>query len=357
MGSQLNDAQLDWPVAGHHWAVQLLQRTLAPASDVCGRQGPSHAYLFLGIAQVGKTTLARAFAQALLCTQPGERPCGVCRACRLFQHGNHPDFRILQPLDKEGAVDRANGELRAEQAATIIHDVVLKPVEGQWRIFLVQDVHTANPSFLNKILKTLEEPPPQAILVLTALDRASVLPTIVSRCQTLELRPVDTATIQHALQAQWRASADQAAVLAHLANGRLGWAVDQLRFPERGQERLQTLETLWRLMAADRIERLAFAESTAASRNSRHLFSMLETWSLWWRDVLLVQAGCADACANIDQREQLQRVAGLLDRELVRSYLLTLRRIEGYLHHTVNTRLALDVLMLKLPRFTEGPVV
>jgi DNA polymerase-3 subunit delta' len=262
---------------------------------------------------------------------------------------------MLQQLDKDGAVDRDNGELRTEQAASIIHDVALKPVEAQWRIFLIQDVHTANASFLNKILKTLEEPPAQAILLLTALDRASVLPTIASRCQTLELRPVDNATIENALCTRWQAPADQAALLAHLANGRMGWAADQLRFPERAQQRIDTLATLWRLAAADRVERLAFSEALAANRNNRQLFSMLEIWSLWWRDVLLAQSGCLDACANIDQSEEVKRFAEIIDREPVRAYLQTLRRIEGYLHHTVNTRLALDVLTLKLPKITQAP--
>lgn len=339
-----------WAVVGHTWAIQLLQKAASSTPRSAGdRSGPNHAYLFLGAPQIGKTTLAKAFARALLCEADDGRPCGQCRSCQLLARDSHPDFRVLQPTDKEGAVDRLNGELRVERAADLIREAALRPNEGRWRIFLLQDIHTANLSFANKILKTLEEPPVQSILLLTALDRSSILPTVASRCQVLELRPLDTGTVEQALGTRWQASAEQAALLARLSSGRLGWAVDQLRDPERSRQRIDQLQTLWRLMAADRIERLAFAETLAANRNSRQLFGLLEVWTGWWRDLLLAQADCPDACNNVDQDAELQRQAHLLDRTMVREFMHTLQRIEGYLHHTVNTRLALDVLVLHLP--------
>jgi DNA polymerase III subunit delta' len=339
-----------WPVYGHTWAVELLQKAVVPPGRRTGeRSGPNHAYLFLGPPQIGKSTLAVAFARALLCEAESGRPCGACRACQLMARSSHPDFQLVQPTDTEGVVDRQKGVLRAERANELIRDAALRPMEGQWRIFLIQDAHTANASFSNKMLKTLEEPPDQSIFLLTALDRKSVLPTTASRCQVLDLRPLDAPSIEMALQVGWQATPQQAQLLARLANGRLGWAVEQVRDPARGQQRLEQLAALRQLMAADRIERLAFAETLAASRNSRNLFGLLEVWTTWWRDVMLVQAGCFDACANVDQEEEIHRQARLLEQARVREFMHTLQRIEGYLHHTVNTRLALDVLVLKLP--------
>ncbi|NJN84531.1 MAG: hypothetical protein HC802_21110, partial [Caldilineaceae bacterium] len=146
-----------WAIYGHEWAVRLLQRVIPSTQHdqtLPPRYGPRHAYLFLGSAQIGKTTLARSFAAALLCTgdQP---PCGTCRSCSLLAHGNHPDFHLVQPLDRDGGVDRANGLLRAEQAAELIHAAALRPLEGRYRIFLLQDAHLANDTFANKLLKTL----------------------------------------------------------------------------------------------------------------------------------------------------------------------------------------------------------
>ncbi|MCX6043943.1 MAG: DNA polymerase III subunit delta' [Chloroflexi bacterium] len=339
----LNNAQ-GWPVAGHQWAVELLQRA--------AHNGPSHAYLFLGPRQVGKSTLARAFAQTLLCTNEGKRPCGECRACRLLEKGSYPDFRLIQPVDKAGAVDRLDGQIRTEQAADIIHDVALRPAEGRYKIFIIQDIHNANDSFANKLLKTLEEPPAHAIMCLTALDRSSVLPTIVSRCQIVELRSLEVQHVEQALCNQWQAEPAQAALLARLANGRLGWAVEQLKNTNTQKERIEQLQMLWRLVGADRIERLTMAEQMASNRNNQQLFGLLELWTLWWRDILLAQAGNFEACCNIDQQSQIVRQAALLPAQQVQRYLHTLKRIETYLHHTVNTRLALDVLLLQMP-YTE----
>jgi DNA polymerase-3 subunit delta' len=322
--------------------------------------------LLLGAPQIGKTTLAKAYAAALLCTHPSARPCHTCRACDLVARNAHPDVQIFQPRSKlankdDQVVDRQDGKILAEQADLLVHEAALRPLEGRYRILLIQDAHRANETFQNKVLKTLEEPPPNTILLLTAVDRSSVLPTIASRCQVLTLRPLDVPTVEQALHTRWQASPAEAALYARLSNGRLGWAVDQLHDPQRTRQREEQLHTLWKLLAADRADRLAFAETLAGERSAkgdnRQLFSLLELWTGWWRDVLLVQAGSADACSNVDQTTELQRQAQLLDPEPVRKLLYTLQRVEQYLHHTVNTRLALDVLVLNLPYIQREPPV
>lgn len=345
-----NAAHASWPVFGHEWAVEYLQGVLEAGLDEARRRGPHHAYLFLGPAQIGKSTLVRAFAQALLCTGDGTRPCGQCRSCRLMSNGNHPDFRLVQPTATDGEVDRAGGMLRVEQASAVIHDAALSPVEGRYRVFAIQDAHRANDSFSNKLLKTLEEPPEGVVICLTAVDRGSLLPTIISRCEVLELRPLPIAKAEAALAAGWGVTAERAELLARLCNGRLGWAVRQLGDEAAETQRLDMLQELWRLAAASRVERLDFANAAAAQRENQQLFAMLEAWSTWWRDVFLAQNGCLDAISNVDQRAEIDRQAGALPEASVRRFLDTLQRVERYLHHTVNTRLAMDVLLLELPR-------
>ena len=345
-----------WPVFGHDWAVHLLQQSLAlqQRGTKANVGGPSHAYLLLGAAQIGKTTLATVFAQTLFCSTLSAsdnlppRPCGSCRACRLMQAEAHPDFRLVQPLDKNGEVDRTNGTLRAEQVADIIRETVLSPLEGQYKIFVIQDAHTANDSFANKLLKTLEEPPEHVILCLTAADRARLLPTIVSRCQILELRPLATSTIEEALITKWQVEPQEAHLLARLAAGRLGWAVQRVQDSQGLQWREEALQTLSDLLSANRAKRLEFAEKLSAKRDDQQLFTLLELWSSWWRDVLLAQAGCVDACINIDKLVEIRQQADNVPTQIVQNYLHTLQRIEQYLHHTVNLRLALDVLLLRL---------
>ena len=346
-GTIVHSQGTGWPIYGHAWAVHFLQRTLQTAAG-----GLRHAYLFLGPPQVGKSTLARAFVQALFCEKSAEHPCGECRNCRLLLHGNHPDFRVIQPMSKDGSVDRADGTLKVEQAADIIHEAALRPMEARYKVFFIQDFHNAHPAFANKLLKTLEEPPDHVLMLLSARDRESILPTIVSRCQVIELRPLTVAEVESALVQKWKASAEQAVLLARLAKGNLGWAVQQLSDREGASRRQEQLAQLRQLVQASRVERLHFADQMATDRNNEQLFATLELWTTWWRDVLLTQVGCPEACSNVDQQEEITRQAAGLESDTVREFLHTLHRIEGYLHHTVNTRLALDVLLLRLPQMS-----
>lgn len=342
------DAELQpaWPVYGHRWAVRNLARTLAAPG------GPRQSYLFLGPRQVGKSTLVRAFATALFCTGDGggAKPCGHCRSCTLMARGNHPDYHTIAPMDggDPPKVDRITGKLYQEQAEALVADAWLRPFEGAHKLFHIQDVQRATTDrFLNLLLKTVEEPPDSTIICITALDRSSVLPTIVSRCQNFDLQPLDHGTIAQALIEGWQAPQEQAALLARLSAGRLGWAVEQVQRPAMWQERQARLEQLWALLRAGRNERLALSEQMAG--RSAQLYALLELWAMWWRDVMLVQAGGADACCNTDFRSELERQAQALNPAQVRNYIRTMRRVEQSLRTNVNARLALDVMLLRLP--------
>lgn len=332
------------PAVGHQWAVQLLQSSIQHKSV-------RHAYLFAGPAQLGKSTLARYFAQALLCVDSDSgRPCGHCRSCRLLRAGSHPDFHLLPPTDPDGQPDRENGLHRAEQAAVIIRQALLHPMEGRFKVFLIQDAHRSHVSFANKLLKTLEEPPAHVVLCLTAQDRSALLPTIVSRCQVLELRLLSEQVIADALCSRWGATPQQAMLLSRLANGRLGWAVEQLNQEEPLAQRSQQLTDLQALSRSSRVARLAFAQKLTTARSQGRLFPLLALWTGWWRDVMLAQSGCLEQCANVDLLDALAETASDFRPDDIQAYLRTLSRIEGYLRHTVNTGLALDVLLLQMPR-------
>ncbi len=365
MPTHLPYATGEWPVDGHRWAVAHLKRALATAPAQGG--GPRHAYLFLGPRQIGKSTFVRAFAQALLCTGDAP-PCGRCRSCTLMGRGAHPDFVVVAPLerkpadngegapgDKAVAVDRRGGTLYVEQARQLIHGAQLRPLEGRRKVIHIQDAQCANDSFFNALLKTLEEPPEHVILCLTATDRSAILPTIMSRCQVMELHPLDHASMVAALTTRRQVPPARAELLARLANGRLGWAVEQHQREAVWQERTARLEQLWSLLGADRVQRLAAAEQLAA--RGAPLLATLELWESWWRDLLLAQAGCLAACANVDQLETIERQAALLAPEEVQAFMRTLQRIDGLLQDTtVMTRLALDTLLLRLPYIEQQPV-
>jgi DNA polymerase-3 subunit delta' len=202
----------------------------------------------------------------------------------------------------------------------------------------------ANAGFSNKILKTLEEPPASVILLLTAEDRSQLLPTIVSRCQVVDLRPLAVAEVRRMLGQQRGLDATMADLLARYANGKPGWAM---------KERHDQLAQLWALLRSDLLMRLQLSESLAAAKGSKRLFALLSVWQTWWRDLMLVQVGVPSECTNQDALPELTLEADLISREDVGRYLGLISRAEEQLHRTVNVRLALDVLLLRLPRLPK----
>jgi DNA polymerase-3 subunit delta' len=330
----------NWPIVGHEWAADLLAQAIRS-----GRL--RHAYLFTGPAQVGKTTLARAFAQALLCEGQTAAGCGRCRTCQRVVEGRYPDLQLVTAEKNVIQID----QVRALQA-----DAALSPLEGKYKIFIIREIERATAPAANALLKTLEEPPPQVILLLTSTRRDQVLPTVLSRCQIVPLRPVPLEQVAEALRTRWGVVAeDRAALLARLSGGRIGWAINAHTDPELWQARTRTLDDLLALAAeyeatpwASYVSRLAYAEKL--SRHPEDAETILGLWGTWWHDVLLLQRGVADAVVNLDRCVQLTQQAALYRPEQVERILADLTQTARRLKANVNTRLALDVLMLRLPR-------
>ncbi len=339
-----------WPILGHDWAVGFLRSISTP--DAAGqRERLRHAYLWLGDSALGKSTLARYFANVLLCPTVPDRACGTCSYCQAFQHQNHPDFLLVEPVDGQGQPDRHTGLLRVEQAESILHHVHLRPFQSTYRIILIRDMHLAHPAFMNKLLKTFEEPPATVILLATATEASRLLPTIVSRCQVLRLHRGRRTQIQEALTRDFGVEASRADLLARLAAGRMGWAITNCQQNTLWAERRTTCQLLTSLVQGSVLVRLAHADELARSQTtSRHVIqSNIEFWLSWWHDVWLLQYNQQDACINIDCKEDLEAAARATEPEAVARFLYRLERAYHYVHSNVNMRLVLTNLMLHMP--------
>lgn len=326
----------NWPIVGHEWAVNLLANAI-----VAGRL--SHAYLFIGPAQVGKTTLARAFAQAILCEKQTGEPCRAdaqpCHACQRIAEGRYPDLQLI-------AAEKTT--IQIDQVRDLQSDAALSPLEGRYKIFIIREIERATAPAANALLKTLEEPPAHVILILTSHRRDLVLPTVLSRCQILNLRPAALEKVQAALETRWGVEPTQAALLSRLSGGRVGWAVTAHLQPEVAQERRRRLEELLALTATGYVGRLSYAEKL--SRQPDAVEETLGLWAAWWRDVLLIQRGAPEAIVNLDYRAQLVQQAGLYHTAQVEAALRNLVQTLHRIRANVNVRLALDVLTLRLPK-------
>jgi DNA polymerase-3 subunit delta' len=324
----------NWGLLGNEWAVNLLRRHIQ-------QDTVRNAYLLTGPAGVGRRSLSLRFFQALNCpepTAPGEA-CRICRTCNQIMAMQYPDLSVLQS-EREGAM------LKVEQVRSIQHALSLKSYQGKYRLALFLRFHEANPNAANALLKTLEEAPPHVILVLTADDPGQLLPTITSRCELLRLRSLPVEAVQTYLESCGK-EPEEARLLAHLSNGRPGYALRLGEDPGRLQQRAQWLDDLRQLLPSNRRQRFAYADKVSREKDVTR--QVLETWGSFWRDVMLSSCGSRLEFTNIDRTGEIENLGKILNlaqsRRLVEGIKTSLESLE----RNVNSRLLLEVMLLDWP--------
>ena len=322
----------NWPVIGHNWAVAQVVRSLK-------NDRVRHAYLITGPASIGKTTFAKAFAQAINCLSDTTRPCGVCRACQLIAHGTHADVRIIQA---EG------NTLKIEQIRDMQRQLSLRPVEARRRVIILRRFDQASTQAMDALLKTLEEPAPYVMLILTADTADTLLPTIKSRCQPLALRALPAPIIRRALEEHFKVEPEHAALLSQLSGGRIGWAIRAAGDESLLTERNELLDLLEKAITMPRFDRFAVAETL--SKDKATVQTMLELWLTYWRDVLLLCYNATTPLTNRDRRHTIQQISVGVKGDDVERIITAIQRTALYVDQNVNVRLALEVLMLDFPR-------
>ncbi len=308
-----------------------------------------HAYLFSGPAHVGKMTLATQLAQAVNCLVPDRAPCGECVACMRIAAGGHADVRVLA-VDPESA-EGPRTLIGIDAVRELIGSAHLRPYEGRKRVFIIQGADLLSTDAANALLKVLEEPPPDVLLLLLTDNPDGVLPTVVSRCQTLQLRPLALGQVEELLQQEHAVGPEQAHVLARLSRGCLGWAIEASQDPALLAGVHQRTEKIADVVESGVEGRLAYADDLARrfQRDRTAAREELFLWLRWLRDLLLVQQGQGGSVTNVTWRETLERQAALLTPRETVGWLNRANETLELLERNVNPRLVLDLLMLESP--------
>jgi DNA polymerase-3 subunit delta' len=331
-------------ILGQDWVVSHLQ-----AARLAGRL--AHAYLFLGPHGVGKATTARALAAALNCAQPTAEgdACGTCPSCRRLAAGSHPDFLVISP---EGA----QAQIKIDQIRELRRLTGYPPLGGGWRVVLIKPAEALsalNDAAANALLKTLEEPPPQHLLVLTARGEADLLPTIVSRCHKLAFAPLPTALIIRELESRRGLPRSQAGLVAALSGGSLGRALS-LDPEELMRQRDQVLSDLAQLNRGSATVVLEWAQRLTKNRTDLDNFLLLA--QLWYRDLLMsyFQAP-ADLLAHQDLLPTLEHARAAGAPETWFANFAALGAAQRQLQANLNPELTLDIMGFKLAAPRTSP--
>jgi len=302
----------------------------------------AHAYLFLGPEGVGKASTARALAAALNCESLREDgdACGRCPSCRRLAAGTHPDYLEIFPTS-EGR----QPQIKIERIRDLRRLTAYPPLGGGWRVVLIKPAEALNDAAANALLKTLEEPPEQNLLVLTAGVEDNLFPTVVSRCQKLAFTPLPLPLIRDEL-ARRGAEPAQAGLLAALSGGSLARAL-ALNYDEMVEKRRQVLADLEQLADGNTAPLLDWAQRLAKQAGEAEAFLGLA--ALWHRDLILLGQGApAELLANRDCLPEMEAACRRQRPGVWFRRFAAIAAAQRHLRANLNPELTLDFLGLHL---------
>lgn len=320
-------------IIGHNQIVEHLKNAIR-------MEKVSHAYILNGENNAGKMMLAEAFAMALQCEEHGEEPCLECRSCRQAREHNQPDI-IYVAHDKPNviSVDDIRHQLN--------NDIVIKPYSSKYKIYIVDEAEKMNVQAQNALLKTIEEPPTYGIILLLTTNADSFLPTILSRCITLNLKSVHEDLIKSHLMKKYQVPDYQADVCAAFAQGNVGKAIQLASSDGFNELKSATISLVKKIEDIDLYE--LNQQIKEISEYKSRIDEYFDLLTLWFRDVLYMKA--TNDVSNLifkDEVYDIKKQAAKRDYSGIENILKALEQARVRLNANVNFELVIELLLLTI---------
>ena len=296
-----------------------------------------HAYLFIGPDGVGRKLAAMTLAKAVNCEESKNDSCDRCPSCIKIDHESHGDLKIIEP--EETGVIRVDAIRKLQKSFSFRH------VEARVKAGIVIGAESMNPSSSNALLKTLEEPTANTLIILLAPGAGNLLPTIASRCQVVRFRPLPLEVVEAIVKEKYDLDEPSVRLISAMSNGSLRKAFELATDGKFiSTTRQATIKELMRIVALGR-EGLHFglAQEIAGSENSRRI---LESLKLWYRDLLLTKIGVgAEKMLNRDLVAEVGQCSALLTTEEIMRGIDRMEEAEKSLDAHANPQLTIEVLV------------
>ena len=320
-------------VVGHEEIISHLQNAI--------RLGKvSHAYIFGGEHGSGKKLLASLFAMTLQCQEHGIEPCMKCASCKKALNKNHPDIiNITHEKPNSIGIDEIRDQL--------INDVGIKPYESPYKIYIVNDADKLTLQAQNALLKTIEEPPAYAVVMLLADNPDALLPTITSRCVILSLKPVGDRLVKDYLMDRMHIPDYQAEVQASFAQGNVGKAqqmANSTEFTELTENALRILKHSREMEVYELVDAIKIM-----SAEKQNIYDYLDLFTMWFRDVLLFKA--TKEVDNLVFKEEINYIkerASVSSYEGLEQIIDAIHMADSRLRANVNFDLVMELLFLTI---------
>ena len=298
----------------------------------------SHAYIFYGEKGSGKKTLADLFARALQCEAGGDKPCNQCTSCKQALNRNQPDIIYVQH-EKPGII--SVDEIRKQ----VNNDIAIKPYSSERKIYIIDEAEKMNVQAQNALLKTLEEPPAYATIMLLTTNLEAMLQTIRSRCVTLTMKPVPDVELQRYLMREVQVPDYKASICTAFARGNVGRAKELAVSPEFDELKEETLQLIKSLSEKSLSDLAAFSKAKADKTVNTEGF--LELLQMWYRDVLLYKSTASSGNLIFGEEVQhIKRMAVKSTYEGLNRILNSIEEARMRLAGNVNAELTLEWLLL-----------